>query len=246
MSFSIIIPARLASTRLPNKVLLDINGKPMLQYVYERALQSGAAQVVIATDSDEVKHAAEKFGAQVCMTAVEHRSGTERLAEAIKILNYSDDQIIVNVQGDEPLISPKLIAQTAADLAAHPEAAAATLCERITNAADINNPNVVKVVCDAKNFALYFSRAPIAWDRDGASADTQYYRHIGLYAYRVRTIQQYINWPICYLERMECLEQLRLLWNGSKIYVTQIEAAYSLGIDTIEDLKKLKNYLKDK
>lgn len=246
MSFSIIIPARLASTRLPNKVLLDINGKPMLQHVYERALESGAAQIVIATDSDEVKQAAEKFGAKVCMTATTHRSGTERLAEAVKILNYSDDQIVVNVQGDEPLMSPKLIAQTAADLAAHPDAAAATLCERITSLVDVNNPNVVKVVRDAKNFALYFSRAPIAWDRDGASTDAQYYRHIGLYAYRARTIQQYVTWPACYLERMESLEQLRLLWNGSKIYVAQIETAFLLGIDTPEDLQQLKNYLKDK
>jgi len=245
MSFHIVIPARYASTRLPGKPLADIAGKPMLQHVYERAQATQAKSVIIATDDQRIKDAAQAFGAKVCWTRPEHQSGTERIAEVIAQLGYRDDEIVVNLQGDLPFIAPQLIQQTAMVLAENNLADLATLCEKIHSREELFNPNVVKVVRDKNNFALYFSRAPIAWDRENF-ADTNaklisavhHYRHIGLYAYRVAAIKRYVALPACELEQTEALEQLRVLWHGGKIYVAEAIASVPVEVDTESDLIK--------
>lgn len=256
--FRVIIPVRYYSTRLPKKALLDIAGKTMLQHVYERSIASGAASVVIATDDARIADTAHSFGAEVCMTAASHKNGTERLAEAITKLNYPDDEIVVNVQGDEPLIPPIIIEQIALDLAAHSKAEVATLCEPIKDIAQIFSPNVVKIVMDRLGYALYFSRAPIPWDRDNFSFDKvdtgfksismitegSFYRHIGMYAYRVGFLKDYISWSDCGLENLERLEQLRILWNGVKIHVAIAKAPSALGVDTQEDLDKVRKLIR--
>jgi len=250
MQFHVIIPARYDSTRLPGKTLVDIAGKPMIQHVYERALQSGAKQVVIATEHELVKAAAEKFGATVCMTSPQHNSGTERIAEAVTLLGLADNDIVVNVQGDEPLIPSRAIHQTAEALAMHAEADVGTLCAKITSYEALHNPSVAKVVRDKNHFALYFSRSPIPCDREAVlhgqtvlSPHMDYYRHIGLYAYHVRTIKQYIKWPESHLEQIEALEQLRFLWNGKKIYVVLAHESSPLEVNTAEDLEKVRKLL---
>lgn len=249
MSFHVIIPARLQSSRLPRKVLLDIAGKPMLQWVYQQACASQAKSITIATDSDEVAQAAEQWGAQVCLTSPQHPSGTDRLAEVIANRRYSQDDIVVNVQGDEPFIPPAIINQVASLLEASPQAQMATLCEAITGEADIFNPNVVKVVMNAAGEALYFSRAPIPWDRQHfslAPAGTNglisldklpLYRHIGLYAYRPAFVTQFVTWPAAPLEQLEQLEQLRALHYGHKIMVGLASAKSPVGVDTAADLE---------
>lgn len=247
MEFRVIIPARYASERLPGKALLEIGGKPMIQHVYERACESGAESVVIATDDDKIYQAAKKFDAQVYMTSAEHRSGTERLSEVVVALGYENDDIVVNVQGDEPLIPPSVIQQVAEDLAAHDNVKMATLCEPIKNTDDLLNSDVVKVIMNQRNYALYFSRAPIPWMRDNfppkegkTLGDQEHFRHIGIYGYRVGFIQQYIEWEPCPLEKMESLEQLRVLWNGAKIHVGLAKAHVPAGVDTKEDLARVK------
>lgn len=251
MSFHVIIPARYASTRLPNKVLLDLAGKPMLQHVYERVLSSNPTSVVIATDDACIQQVAEKFGAKVCMTQISHQSGTERLAEVIGSADYKENDIIVNVQADEPLMPAAAIHQVAKNLQENSVAAAATLCEKIFDIDELFNPNVVKVVMDGQGFALYFSRAPIPWDRASFMKNKKklmpyapFYRHIGLYAYRVSTIKQYVEWPSCYLEKVENLEQLRILWNGGRIHVDLTEQSIPPGIDTQADLDAVREILK--
>ena len=226
MAYTVVIPARYGSTRLPGKPLLEIQGKTMVQRVWEQAGLSGAERVVIATDDHRILEVAQAFGAQVCMTSVEHVSGTDRLQQVVAELGLVADHIVVNVQGDEPLIPPQVIDQVAANLSGHPHASIATLCEDIDNIEDLINPNVVKVVTDAQGMALYFSRAPIPWPRD-AFTDTRdvmpvggnWYRHIGLYAYRVGFLHQFVNWPPAPEEHLESLEQLRALHNGVGIYV---------------------------
>ena len=247
MSFRVIIPARLHSTRLPGKVLLDIGGKPMVQRVYEQALASGAESVVIATDSKEVYQIAEQFGATVCLTSPHHPSGTDRLAEAISLLGYNMADIIVNVQGDEPFIPPVIIKQVAELLRVHQHAVMATLCEPIDTLTDVFNPNIVKVVMNANNEALYFSRAPIPWSRDqfshtsGAMLSqellTEYLRHIGLYAYRAGFVQEFVGWPSAEIERIEQLEQLRVLAKGFSIVLEKAVAKSPVGVDTEADLQ---------
>lgn len=244
MKFSVVIPARYAASRLPGKPLLDIAGKPMVQHVYERAIQSGAEKVIIATDDDRIRIAAEGFGAEVCMTSPTHRSGTDRLSEVAERLAMSDDRIVVNVQGDEPLMPPALIHQVAENLATHTQASMSTLCARITSAEELFNPNAVKVVMDAAGIALYFSRAPIPWDRDAFAkskealpARSVHYRHIGLYAYRAGFLHQYVQWPPCPLEETESLEQLRALWHGKKIHVDVAVEPPPPGVDTQQDLE---------
>lgn len=250
MSFRVLIPARYASTRLPGKPLLDIGGKPMLQRVYEQALASGAASVVIATDDVRIEAAARGFGAVVCMTAPEHGSGSERLAEAVASLGYSDDEIVVNLQGDEPLMPPALLRQVADNLAAHAHAAMATLCTRIHTAAELFDPHVVKVVMDREGMALYFSRAVVPWDRDAfaittaeLSAQALHYRHLGLYAYRVGFLKRYVTLEPCPLERMEALEQLRVLWHGAGIHVAEAAVALAPGVDTPDDLERVRRLI---
>lgn len=244
MSFVAIIPARFASTRLPGKPLVDIHGKPMIVHVMERALESGADRVIVATDHADVAAAVTAAGGEVCMTRPDHHSGTERLAEVIERYNFSDDTIIVNVQGDEPLIPPVIIRQVAENLTGC-EAGMATLAVPVTDAEEAFNPNAVKVVRDAQGFALYFSRATIPWDRERFSASKEsigdhFLRHIGLYAYRAGFIRRYVSWAPSPLEQIELLEQLRVLWYGEKIHVDVAKAVPSVGVDTPEDLQRVR------
>lgn len=253
MEFRVVIPVRYNSSRLTGKALLDIAGKPMIQHVYERAVASRAESVVIATDDERIKKVAEDFGATVCMTSSEHQSGSERLAEAVVALGYQDDDIVVNVQGDEPLIPSAIISQVAQDLIDHDNIKMATLCEPIKNAEEIFDPNVVKVTMNRRGYALYFSRAPIPWARDKFPLKknenfeiSEHFRHIGIYAYRVGFLQEYVAWEACPLEQLEALEQLRVLWNGGRIHVAIAKEKAPIGIDTEEDLEKVRRLLSKK
>lgn len=242
MSFTVVIPARYQSTRLPGKPLADIGGKPMIQWVYEQSLQSGAERVIIATDDERVEAKAKEFGALVCMTSPNHQSGTERLAEVIDKMAIEKEHIIVNVQGDEPLIPPAIIKQVAHNLMVNTKAPMATLAVNIEDESEVFNPNAVKVVTDANGYALYFSRATIPWDRDQFSQHPPsicqpLLRHIGIYAYRAGFIDTYINWEPTMLEKIESLEQLRVLWYGEKIHVDVALEAPPAGVDTPEDLE---------
>ncbi|ANS85136.1 3-deoxy-manno-octulosonate cytidylyltransferase [Vibrio scophthalmi] len=246
MSFTVVIPARYQSTRLPGKPLADIGGKPMVQWVYEQAVQAGADQVIIATDDERVEQAAKAFGAQVCMTSPNHESGTERLAEVVKLMGIADDHIIVNVQGDEPLIPPSIITQVADNLA-NSQAPMSTLAVEISDEAEVFNPNAVKVLTDKDGYAMYFSRATIPWDRDNFANNNTIaqplLRHIGIYAYRAGFINTYINWQPSALEKIECLEQLRVLWYGEKIHVAVAKEAPAAGVDTPEDLQAVRDII---
>lgn len=242
----IIIPARYASTRLPGKPLADVASKPLIQRVHDCAMKSGAVQVVIATDDERIRKAAEEFGACVVMTSAEHRSGTDRLAEVIEKLAIGPDEIVVNLQGDEPLMPPALMREVAEKLSTHKDAPVATACHAIHDRETLVNPNVVKVVCDAKGYALYFSRAAIPWPRDmmagkGGGA-IQAYRHIGLYAYRAGFVRRYASWPPCAPEEAEQLEQLRVLWHGERIVVHEARQMPEAGVDTPEDLERVRKY----
>lgn len=244
MSFVVIIPARYASTRLPGKPLKDINGKPMIEHVLDRARESGAERVIVATDHPDVARAVEAAGGEVCITRTDHQSGTERLAEVVEKYNFSDDTLIVNVQGDEPMIPPVIIRQVADNLA-RVDAGMATLAVPVTEPEEAFNPNAVKVVRDAQGFALYFSRATIPWDRDrfARSRDTigdSLLRHIGIYGYRAGFIRRYVSWAPGPLEQIEMLEQLRVLWYGEKIHVDVAQAVPSVGVDTLEDLERVR------
>ena len=247
MSFTVLIPARYASTRLPGKPLADIAGKPMIVRVAERALASGATGVVVATDDERVRDAVLAHGLAACMTRGDHQTGTDRLAEAAAALGLGDDDIVVNVQGDEPLLDPALMRAMAALLASHSDAAIATACHPIADAAEAFNPNVVKVVLDAAGYALYFSRATIPWARD-AFAGTKdrlppglpLYRHYGLYAYRVRFLRAFPALAPAPIERFEALEQLRALWHGFRIIVEVTQGTPAPGIDTPDDLERVR------
>jgi 3-deoxy-manno-octulosonate cytidylyltransferase (CMP-KDO synthetase) len=245
--FTAIIPARYASTRLPGKPLADIGGKPMVVRVAERAVAAGAERVVVATDDVRIKAAVEAHGIAACLTAADHATGTDRLAEAAQQLDLSDDAIVVNVQGDEPLLSSALIRAVADMLAARPDAAIATACHPITDPAEAFNPNVVKVVLDAKGHALYFSRATIPWARDAFASSRgdlpqglPLYRHYGLYAYRVRFLRAFPALPPAPIERFEALEQLRALWHGFRIVVEVATGTPAPGVDTPEDLDRVR------
>jgi len=247
-SFKIVIPARYASSRLPGKPLLDLGGKPMVVRVAERARLAGADEVWVATDHPEVKAAAEAHGVAALMTRSDHPTGTDRLAEVVEQLGWQDDAIIVNVQGDEPLIEPEIIAQTAKQLAVS-GADIATVAHPIIEAADFFNPNVVKLVCRADGDAVYFSRAPIPYARDhfareggGESLPAQLpaYRHVGLYAYRARFLKAYAGLSEAPTEHFEALEQLRALWHGYRISVALIDAAPAAGVDTPADAERVR------
>ncbi|HYQ70431.1 MAG TPA: 3-deoxy-manno-octulosonate cytidylyltransferase [Gammaproteobacteria bacterium] len=244
--FKVVIPARYASTRLPGKPLRHIAGRPMLQHVYDRVLQSGAEAVIIATDDPRIEQAAGTFSAGVCMTSPEHTSGTERLGEVVERMRWPDETIIVNVQGDEPLIPPTLISQVAEDLAAHPDAAVATLAHAIATTAEAQDPNVVKVVTDRSGYALYFSRAAVPFHRDRRHDDTAgLLRHIGLYAYRAGFLRHYRNLEPAPIERAEMLEQLRVLWHGMKIHVGMAAQMPGSGVDTEADLLSVEKIIKN-
>ncbi|MDE9444897.1 3-deoxy-manno-octulosonate cytidylyltransferase [Xenorhabdus bovienii] len=242
--FTVIIPARFASTRLPGKPLADIHGKPMIVRVMERAIRSGANRVIVATDNQAVFDAVTAADGEACMTSAHHHSGTERLAEVIDRYQFADDEIIVNVQGDEPLIPEQIIKQVADNLA-ESDAGMATLAVQIQDAEEAFNPNTVKVVMDAQGYALYFSRATIPWERDRfmQSKETvgdNFLRHIGLYAYRAGFIRRYVQWAPSPLESIEMLEQLRVLWYGEKIHVAKALQAPGAGVDTPEDLEAVR------
>lgn len=249
MSFVVIIPARYASTRLPGKPLVDINGKPMVVHVLERARESGAERIIVATDNEEVKVAVQAMGGEVCMTRADHQSGTERLAEVVEKCGFSDETVIVNVQGDEPMIPPAIIRQVADNLAARRDVGMATLAVPIESAEEAFNPNAVKVVMDAQGYALYFSRATIPWDRDrfAASRETigdSFLRHIGIYGYRAGFIRRYVSWQTSPLEQIEMLEQLRVLWYGEKIHVDVASVVPGTGVDTPEDLERVRQAMR--
>lgn len=239
--FTVIIPARYGSTRFPGKPLANLAGRPMIQHVHERALESGAEQVIVATDDVRIAEVAHGFGARVCMTRSDHSTGTDRLAEVVEAEGLHDPAIVVNLQGDEPLMPPELLRQTAEALALRPDCDMATLATPIVTRQDAFNPNVVKVVRDREGYALYFSRAPIPWDRDHfASSEeglaTGYLRHLGIYGYRVSFLRRYPMLSAAAIERAEALEQLRALWHGARIFVDMAGHIPAAGVDTPEDL----------
>lgn len=248
MSFTVVIPARYGSSRFPGKPLAEIAGKPMVQWVYEQAKKSRANRVLVATDDQRIADRCAAFGAEVCMTSSKHPSGTDRLQEVAEALGLSEDAIIVNVQGDEPLIPPRLINQVAENMAEYSDAGIATLAEPIACKADLLNPNVVKVITDHRDMAIYFSRAPIAYPRDAMSAGLPdvlpeifpWRRHIGMYAYRVGFLNRYVSWPPAQVELVESLEQLRALWHGVPIHVAEALEAPPAGVDTPDDLERVR------
>ncbi|MDO8961140.1 MAG: 3-deoxy-manno-octulosonate cytidylyltransferase [Methylophilus sp.] len=235
--FKVVIPARYASTRLPGKPLLDIAGKPMVIRVVEQAEKSDAEEIVIATDFEKIIEVAQAHRKQAVMTRISHVSGTDRIAEVVEAMGWPDDAIVVNVQGDEPLIDPALINEVAEHLVSNTEAVMATACHPIHDEGAFLNPNIVKVVTDHKGNALYFSRAPIPYPRDDQYKQRiQAFRHVGIYAYRVGFLKQYADLSVTALEKIESLEQLRVLHHGFKIGVTVTQHAPASGVDTQEDL----------
>ena len=236
VSFCIIIPARYESTRLPGKPLLDIKGKPLLQHVFEIATDTQAKSITIATDDRRIADSAESFGASVIMTSKKHESGTDRIAEAINILEIGDEEVVVNLQGDEYGLPATLINQVASNLYNRPERQVSTLCEAISSLDDYLDPNIVKVVFDKFNDAVYFSRSPIPMNRSGGCPEYAY-RHIGIYAYRVGYLREFTQLKPCAIEQSEALEQLRVIHNNEKIHVDISVDKTGIGIDTAEDLK---------
>jgi 3-deoxy-manno-octulosonate cytidylyltransferase (CMP-KDO synthetase) len=250
IDFKIVIPARYASSRLPGKPLKMIAGKPMIQHTYERAIQSQAREVIIATDDQRIVDVVQTFTSNVVLTSVDHTSGTERLAEVLQLKNWHNDTIIVNVQGDEPLILPEHINQVAKSLSHNNQAGMATLATPIDHVDELFDPNIVKVVLDYQGYALYFSRAAIPWSRDTFKKNQRmlveqqlWYRHIGLYAYRGTALKQYMILTPCALEIIESLEQLRMLYNGIAIHVSVVEEQIGHGVDIAEDINKIEQLL---
>lgn len=247
-AFHIVIPARLRSSRLPEKALADVAGKPLVVRVWEAARQAGAASVWVATDEERIAQAVAAVGGQALLTDPGHASGTDRLAEVVERLGWPDEAIVVNWQGDEPLLPVALVQVVAETLATEPQAAIATAAVPITTSAEWRNPNAVKVVCDAAGFALYFSRAPIPWVRDGAVGDlpaeapppVPVWRHLGVYAYRAGFLRRFVAWPPAPIEATEQLEQLRALWYGERIAVRFWPSAPPAGVDTAEDLARVR------
>ncbi|KAA6185789.1 3-deoxy-manno-octulosonate cytidylyltransferase [Thiohalocapsa marina] len=242
-AYKVVIPARHGASRLPGKPLLDIGGRPLVAHVWERARASRATEVVVATDDARVAAACREFGAEVAMTSNAHRSGSDRVAEVIRARGWGADDIVVNLQGDEPCMPPGLIDRVAADLAALAGVGVATLAYPITDRDQLFDPHVVKVVTDAQGFALFFSRAPIPWHRDEFLRNQShlpdkvpFLRHIGLYAYRAGFLQQYVDWPPAPLEVAESLEQLRILWHGERIHVSLADEEPGPGVDTPADV----------
>ena len=250
LAFKVVIPARMRSTRLPGKMLADIAGKPLVAWVAERAAASGADEVVVATDHQEIADAVAAHGWKVCTTSAAHETGTDRIAEAVALLGMKPDEIVVNVQGDEPLIDPQLIRKVAAELALRPNASIATAAHPITSAETFFDPNVVKVVLDTDGYAQYFSRAPIPYARDAFANGRAVlpdafpaYRHIGIYAYRVRFLREYASLSPTAAEKFEALEQLRALGHGHRIAVAFWNEPIDPGVDTREDLERVRKKL---
>jgi len=248
--FKVVIPARYGSTRLPGKPLLNIAGKPMIAHVCERAQEADADDVIVATDDARIFQAVSDLGFKAVMTRADHQSGTERIAEVARLCGWTGDDIIVNLQGDEPLIPPTYIRDVAAALAGQQQAGIATLAAKISDPEEIFNPNAVKVVLNKAGYALYFSRAPIPWERDAftlaggkPSGKSPYLRHIGLYAYTVDFLNRYCLWDASILESVESLEQLRILWHGEAVRVKIVDRTPAAGVDTQEDLLRVEQVL---
>lgn len=254
-NFHIIIPARFHSKRLPGKPLLDLHGKTLIQRVYEQATLCGAKSIVIATDNESIEQEAKKFGANVCRTSASHHTGTDRLAEAVQLLDLKDDEIIVNLQGDEPLVPPYCVQKVAAALQDNPTAFCTTACTPIVNAEHLKDPNIVKVVLNKLGFALYFSRAIIPFPREftleaviqkqneeQTPKKNNYFRHIGLFSYRVSSLKEYASFSQSPLEALEHLEQLRILWHGKTIQVTEFDEVLPPGVDTLTELEFMRRY----
>lgn len=252
-SFKVVIPARFGSSRLPGKPLLDIAGKPMIQHVYEHALETGISadgDIVIATDDERILKTCHQFGAHAVMTSTDHQSGTDRLAEVADIMGWDDNTIVVNLQGDEPLMPHTLISKVAQNLADTPQAGIATLSTPINHVSDLFDPNIVKVVTNQNDLAIYFSRAPIPWDRDQYSTETVSsvstplpQRHLGMYAYRTGMLKQIASSQPAPIENQEALEQLRALWLGIGIHVESIPEQPGHGVDTADDLERVRSEL---
>ncbi|MGX2040085.1 3-deoxy-manno-octulosonate cytidylyltransferase [Methylocaldum sp. MU1018] len=248
-SFNIVIPARYGSSRLPGKPLLPLAGRPMIVHVCERALEAGGS-VIVATDDERIRDAVSHLPVRALITREDHASGTERIAEVAERLGWSDDDVVVNLQGDEPLMRPSLIRMLAAALANQHVAQVATLAAPIKSGREIFDPNAVKTVLDQNGCALYFSRAPIPWYRAGFSSASAllpegfpYLRHIGIYAYSAGFLRRYVSWPASELEAVEALEQLRILWHGERILVLPVEEAPEAGVDTKDDLRRVDELL---
>lgn len=249
--FKVVIPARYGSTRLPGKPLLDIAGKPMIAHVCERAQEADSDEVIVATDDERILQAVTALGIRAVMTRPDHQSGTERIAEVARLCGWAGDTIIVNLQGDEPLIPPAYVRETAEALAGQQQAGIATLAAKINDPEEIFNPNAVKVVLNQAGYALYFSRAPIPWDRDAfaqpdsaPSGKMPYLRHIGMYAYTVDFLNRYCLWDASLLESVESLEQLRILWHGENIRVHIVDKTPAAGVDTQADLLRVEQALR--
>lgn len=247
MSFHVVIPARYGSSRLPGKPLLEIHGKPMVLHVLERAQESGAEGIWVATDDQRIADVVREAGGKVCMTRNDHPSGTDRLAEVATQLQLDDNAIIVNLQGDEPQMPASLVQQVAADMERFPDASMSTLYRPITDPQELFDPNAVKVVMDEQGYALYFSRAPIPWNRDSFAAPDKaqpsiHYRHLGMYGYRAGFLKRYSGWDESPLEQLESLEQLRVLWKGERIHLSEALEDPGHGIDTEADLIRARNH----
>lgn len=249
--FKVVIPARYGSTRLLGKPLLNIAGKPMIVHVCQRAAEANADEIIVATDDLRIFDAVSELGFQAVLTRENHESGTERIAEVVEKFSWADDTIIVNLQGDEPLLPANYIRQVAHALATQSQAGIATLAAKISDHEEIFNPNAVKVVLDKNGYALYFSRAPIPWNRatfattQAIPADFPYLRHIGMYAYTAGFLKQYCSWESSPLEQIEALEQLRILWQGEKISVQIVDKTPPAGVDTLEDLQRVEAILRN-
>jgi 3-deoxy-manno-octulosonate cytidylyltransferase (CMP-KDO synthetase) len=250
MSVTIIIPARFASARLPGKPLADLGGKPMIQRVYEQVKQADVDRIIVAPDDERIADVVSALGAEVCMTALSHHSGTDRIAEVIEKKQLPDDEIIINLQCDEPFVPIENIVQLIDVLQTKQEVNMATLCELITDEATAFNPHMVKVVFDKNNHALYFSRASIPWHRDTfvdgrvKTPEAMFlYLHVGIYAYRAGFVKRYVQWPVAPLEKLEALEQLRVLWNDERIYVEEAKMPAGMGINTSDDLEKARRLI---
>ena len=250
VEFKVVIPARYGSSRLPGKPLIEIAGKPLIRHVFERARESAAGEIVIATDDARIADACHSFGADVALTRTDHRSGTDRIAEVVESRGWPQDSILVNLQGDEPCMPPVLIDQVARDLAGHGSVGMATLAHPIRDTETLFDPHVVKVVTDADGYALYFSRAAIPWHRDELLGKqnplpqgTAFLRHIGLYAYRAVFLRRFVSWQPAPLELAESLEQLRVLWHGEAIHVIQAAEEPGPGVDTALDVQRAAGFL---
>jgi 3-deoxy-manno-octulosonate cytidylyltransferase (CMP-KDO synthetase) len=244
--FHVIIPARFAATRLPGKPLLEVAGKPLLRWVWERACASGASSVTVATDDERIRHAVQAFGGDCAMTSTGHASGTDRIAEVVRVKGFAADDVVVNLQGDEPLMPAAVIAEVAAALG--PGIDIATAVAPVGSLQEFRDTNCVKALRARDGLALYFSRAPVPWPRDGVAdgQPTQFagaWRHIGIYAYRVRSLLQFAAWPPSQLEAVEKLEQLRALEHGMKIHLVTLASAPPAGVDTAADLERVRNWL---